>query len=502
MGKNEVKYGAILSYIFIIINSVYGLFVTPYILGTIGSTEYGVYKTIASLSSSLMVLDLGLGGTVMRYVAKYNALKESDKINSFISMALVECFILICVVFAVCTGVFKNLGNIYRNGLNESEVMLAQNLFMLLSVNMIMHIFENLLNGVLTGFNRFTVANSLKLIRIIFRIILLFVILPIYKSSLVIVSIDVVLTFIMIAIEYMYAILRLHVRVSPNFKNWDMTVFKESFVYTLLLFLTSIASQINSNLDKVVIGAMKGAAAVTVYSMGLLIFGMFENLSCSISSVMLPTVTNVLCEDDGYRKVQKLIIKCGRIQFLFMIAAFSGFAVLGKDFINIWLGNGYDDVHIIALILMGPAMLELCVNVCLSILRAENRLKFRTFILFGTTALNAIITVVGCKYGSYIWAAIGTSASFLIGSIVIMNIYYHKVFGFNMLKIYLKIFDGIWICALISTIAIIISSSFMSKGLITFIINVVIYVAAYAVTLLMFGLKKDEKAYILKKHIS
>ena len=281
-----------------------------------------------------------------------------------------------------------------------------------------------------------------------------------------------------------------------------MTVFKESFVYTLLLFLTSIASQINSNLDNVVIGAMKGAAAVTVYSMGLLIFGMFENLSCSISSVMLPTVTNVLCEDDGYRKVQELIIKCGRIQFIFMIAAISGFAVLGKDFINIWLGNGYDDVYMIALILMGPAMLELCVNVCLSILRAENRLKFRTFILFGTTALNAIITVVGCKYGSYIWAAIGTAASFLIGSIVIMNIYYHKVFGFNMLKIYLKIFDGIWICALISTIAIIISSSFMSKGLITFIINVVIYVAAYAVTLLMFGLKKDEKAYILKKHIS
>lgn len=502
MAKNEVKYGAILSYIFIIINSIYGLFVTPYILGTIGSAEYGVYKTIASLSSSLMVLDLGLGGTVMRYVAKYNAQKEFDKINSFISMALVECVILICVVFAVCIGVFENIDNIYRNGLDTSEVSLAKKLFMLLSVNMVMHIFENLLNGILTGFNKFTVANSLKLVRIIFRIILLFAILPIYKSSPVIVAIDIVLTVIMITTEFIYTITRLHVRVSPNFKNWDMAVFKESFVYTLLLFLTSIAGQINSNLDNVVIGAMKGAAAVTIYSMGLLIFGMFENLSCSISSVMLPTVTNVLCEEDGYSRVRELIIKCGRIQFIFMIAAFSGFAVLGKDFINIWLGNGYDDVYIIALILMGPAMLELCVNVCLSILRAENRLKFRTFVLFGTTALNAVITIEGCRLGSYMWAAVGTAASFLIGSIVIMNIYYHKVFGFNMLKIYLKIFDGIWQCALISTIAIIISSNFISGGLISFIINVIIYAAAYAVSLLIFGLKKEEKAYILKKHIS
>lgn len=62
--SNQVKGGAILSYILIFINFIYGMVITPYILAQLGSSEYGVYKTIASFSNSLMVLDLGIGTTV------------------------------------------------------------------------------------------------------------------------------------------------------------------------------------------------------------------------------------------------------------------------------------------------------------------------------------------------------------------------------------------------------------------------------------------------------
>jgi len=71
--KSQVSLGAVLSYILIILNATYGLFLTPFIIGQIGDASYGVYKTISAFTSSLMVLDLGLGGTMMRYIAKYRA---------------------------------------------------------------------------------------------------------------------------------------------------------------------------------------------------------------------------------------------------------------------------------------------------------------------------------------------------------------------------------------------------------------------------------------------
>ena len=101
----------------------------------------------------------------------------------------------------------------------------------------------------------------------------------------------------------------------------------------LLMFLTSVAVQINNNLDNVIIGAISGPALVTVYSMGLLIFGMYESISTSLSGVMLPTVTDLLERDEHGEKIQSLIVKVGRIQFLLLGAVAAGFACIGKCFI-------------------------------------------------------------------------------------------------------------------------------------------------------------------------
>jgi O-antigen/teichoic acid export membrane protein len=254
----------------------------------------------------------------------------------------------------------------------------------------------------------------------------------------------------------------------------------------------------NNNLDNVVIGALQGAEFVSVYSMGLLIFGMFEHLSTAISSVMLPTVTNVLRQEDGLQRVQKNIVQAGRIQFALLGAALVGFAVLGRDFVGLWLGAGYEDVYPIALVLMIPAILELCVNVCLAVLRAKNMLGFRTIVISCTTVLNAVITIVGVHFYGYMAAAVGTAVSFIVGSLIIMNIYYHTRLSFNMIKIYREIFRGTWICLLLAGSAILASSCFLPRDCWwAFCVNAGVYCVVYVTTMLLFGLNKQEKKSML-----
>ncbi|MBR4287214.1 MAG: oligosaccharide flippase family protein [Clostridia bacterium] len=496
MAKNEVKWGALLSYLLVIINALYGFLIVPYILSSLGDAEYGVYKTISSLSSALMILDLGLGGTAMRYIAKFRSDGKKEKIEAFISMALGEGTIICIGLTLISIVIYALIPTIYADGLTHSEIGLAKKLFIVLALNMVLHVIENVINGVISGFNKFTVSNGLKLSRILLRVGLLFTVFAFVKSAVALVLIDLVLTVAQILIELIYIRAKLQTKVRLSFKNWDKAIFKESFKYTMLLFVTTIAAQINNNLDNVVIGAIKGSELVAIYSMGLLIFGMFEQLSTSLSGVMLPTVTNVLKNDTNGKEIQNTIVSIGRIQFMLLGAALVGFAVLGKDAIALWLGNGYEDVYVITLILMAPALLELCVNVCLAVLRAKNILGFRTAVLFGTTVLNAIITVVGVKLYGYYAAAIGTAVSFLIGSVIIMNIYYCKKLSFNMFSIYRKIFSGTWLCLLISGGAIVLSSHFLGNGLIAFILNVAIFCVVYAVTMVLFGFKKNEKKKI------
>lgn len=504
--NSQVKLGAVLSYILVALNAVYGLFLTPFILRQIGEASYGVYKTVAAFTSSLMVLDLGLGGTMMRYIAKYRADKEEHKIPNFAAMSFVQTT-AICAVLALVSGVlYFFLDTIYETGLTVAELGKAKQLYIFLALGLLAHLYQNVLNGIIAGYNRFAFANGIKVVRLVARIALVFLLLGVFKDPLTLVLIDLFSTIFFALLELWYLFVRLKVKV--KLVRWEQNVFIESFGYTILMFLTSLVAQANTNLSNVIIGASISSTAVTVYSLAILIYGIYQQLSTSISGVMLPTVTSSLKDDDKqYSRTIALIAKVGRIQFLLLGAAGAGFLVLGRQFIEIWLGAGYEDVYWLTLILMGPALLELCVNVCLSILRAQNLLGFRTIVITITAAVNLLIMLIGAKHLGYYICAISTAGTYFLGSVVVMGIYYYKKMRINLLKLYRDIFKGIWISVAISALAAFgaafavrgISLGNISNAMVQFVVGFVAFMVVYVATLLVFGLNKNEKNTLFSK---
>ena len=498
MKTNEVKWGAVLSYLLIVLNATYGLFLTPYILGQIGEASYGVYKTVSAFTSSLMVLDLGLGGTMMRYISKYRTDRQENKIPNFISMGFIQTGVICTVVGMVTSVLYLFLDDIYAKGLTAFEILEAKRLYIFLALGILVHILENLLNGIICGYNNFTFANGIKVLRLLVRIAAVIVFLGIFKDSLTLVLVDLAITAVSVLAEAMFMCFKLNVKAT--YTHWDTKVFSESFRYTILMFLTSIVAQVNTNFSNVAIGAILNSTAVTVYSMAVLIFGTYEQMSTAISGVMLPTITNSLKDDDeNYTNTLKIVADMGRIQFMLLGAVLVGFIALGKPFIDMWLGPNYNDVYYLVLILLGPALLELCINVCISILRAKNMLGFRTAVITAFTALNLIITIGGVRYIGFYSAAIGTACSFLFGSVIIMGIYYYKKFKINILRLYGRIFNQIWICLILSGIVCFAVSMTFNTSVAKFISGFCAFCATYVVTLLLFGLNEKEKTIILSK---
>ena len=79
MAINQLKTGALLSYISIILNNIIGLLYTPFMLRMMGQSEYGLYSLVASVVAYLTILDFGFGNAIIRYTAKFraeNRLKE------------------------------------------------------------------------------------------------------------------------------------------------------------------------------------------------------------------------------------------------------------------------------------------------------------------------------------------------------------------------------------------------------------------------------------------
>lgn len=497
MAKNEVKYGALLSYILIFLNSIYGLVIAPFILSTIGTSEYGVYKSIGSMTASLTILELGIGGTMQRYIAKFNSFNQRKEASNFSAMGLIQAVCLAGIMLSVSIGLFFSIDKIYASSFSIFELNRAKQIFIIQVFYFVFHIFENVLFGIISGYNRFVFSNTLKIVTLLMKISLYFVILPIFKNALVIVSVSLALEFIIILFEIIFIKKVLNHKI--RLYKWDRALFKESFIYTILLFVQSIIIQFNGNIDNIVIGAVMGTAAVTVYSFALQIFSMYETCATAVSGVILPTITKQIHSGATPKDLEKTVIKYGRVQWLFLGAVLAGFLCCGKEFFSVWLGKGFNDSWYLAIILMVPVTFPLIVNACLAILKARNLLRFRTISMAYSVLINVIFTVFGTRVFGYWAAALGTSLYTIVGSIISMNIYYQKKLEFKILRIYYRIFTGITSCLVVAAIPCLLLNKLIYGSWFSLIIKIITFILVYGVTLMLWGLNGDERKEIFLK---
>lgn len=69
--KNQLRIGAVLSYINMAIGTLIPMFYTPVMLELLGKSEYGLYKLSSSVTSYLALISFGIGSAVVRYLTKY-----------------------------------------------------------------------------------------------------------------------------------------------------------------------------------------------------------------------------------------------------------------------------------------------------------------------------------------------------------------------------------------------------------------------------------------------
>ncbi len=494
--SRSLKTGIAFSYILLVINMLYGLFITPFILQQIGQAGYGVYKSVASLSASLAVLDLGLGATTTRYMAIYNAQGNKKDAGNFLAMIFVPFAILAVVLGTIGSGTYFFAPTLYSQTFTVDQIGLAQQLIAVLVLNMVLRLFENLLAGVVRGFEYFSLSNGIKLIALLSKIALILVVLPITKNILFVVLAETAIVSIAIAFFFWFVVRR--IGILPKLIKWDKAVFKESFTYTALMFVQTLTIQFNGNVDNILIGAKISATSVTVYSMALLVFGMYENLSGSIANIMLPSMARRVVSGDSPEQLQRSVEKAGRWQFMLLAAALGGFVVLGKDFYSLWLGDAYMDCYYLTLILMIPVTFPMIQNVSLSILRAQNRMGYRTATLAISCVINILVSLIGIHYWGYWGAALGTVMA-TIGNLVFMNVYYHRVLKFHVFQMFYNIIKRTGLCAVAATVVTYGVHRFVSGNWFAFALNVVVYVATYGACLFFFSLSKAERNRVFSK---
>ena len=101
------KIGVIYSYVLMLCEIGSAMLFTPFLLKMLGTSQYGVYQLSSQITAYLMLLDLGVGNAVIRYMAKYRTEDHKQKQREFLGIATVFYFII--AVITVIIGIFPEM---------------------------------------------------------------------------------------------------------------------------------------------------------------------------------------------------------------------------------------------------------------------------------------------------------------------------------------------------------------------------------------------------------
>ena len=434
--KNR-KLGAVLSYASIIISTLVQLLYTPLLIKMLGQGEYGLYSLASSIIGYLTVLDLGFGNAIIVYTAKYREQKLYEKEKQLHGMFLIIFCVIGLIAGMLGLLLYFNVGNIFGNTMSYGELNKAKIMMLILSFNLAITFPFSIYSSIISAYERFTFQKIMSIINTLLKPIIM---IPLLFLGFKYITMTVVITIVNIIVmlsNYFYCKNRLNIKI--RFYGFDKNLFKEILSYSIFIFIAVIVDKINWSVDQFILGAVSGTIAVSLYAVASQLNTLFINLSTAISGVMLPKMSKMIANNATDNEITNEFIKVGRMQYFVVFLMVSGLVLFGKEFIITWAGKDFETSYYIAIILIIPLSIPLIQNLGLSIMQAKNMHKFRSIMCAIIAMVNIVISIPLAKLYGGIGSAIGTSVSLIIGNIIIMNIYYQKKVGINVIKFWKQI---------------------------------------------------------------
>ena len=494
--SSERKNGAILSYVSIILSTLVQLIYTPLLIRMLGQSEYGLYSLVSSIIGYLTVLDLGFGNAIVVYTAKYRAQKKYDEEKKLHGMF----FVVFCVIGLVAgllgLGLFFLAPTIFGSTMTNIELEKMKIMLLILAFNLAITFPFSIYSSIINAYEKFTFQKLMSIFNTLMKPLLMIPLLFLGYKSIAMCIVITIVNIIILVSNYVYCRKNLNVRI--KFLGFDKLLFKTIFSYSFFIFLGVIVDKINWSVDQFVLGAVSGTVAVSLYSVASQINTLFVNLSTAVSGVLLPKMSKMVASHASNEDLTEEFIKVGRIQYLIVFLMASGLTLFGKEFIIAWVGQEFITSYYIALILILPLCIPLIQNLGISIMQAKNMHKFRAILLVIIAIANIAISIPLAKLYGGIGIVIGTSLALIVGNIIILNIYYQKKVGINVIKFWKEIIK-MTIPFIIPIIIILIIMQFITlHGYANLIVFGCIYTIIYAGVCYFIVMNNYEKNIINK----
>ena len=198
-------------------------------------------------------------------------------------------------------------------------------------------------------------------------------------------------------------------------------------------------------------------------------------------------------------ELTKLMIKVGRLQLLVVGVIITGFVVIGKDFVSLWLGKNFEMSYWITLCLITPGIISLIEEIGNTALIATNELKYRAYVFIGARIISIVGGYLLTPSLGAIVAVISVCISLVFCHIIGMNILYKKKLDIDIMIFFKEsIFRFIPVMIVVFVVMFIVKHFITFTGWIGLIVEATFFGLIFVLSLWLLYMNEEEKAMIIQ----
>lgn len=390
--SKNIKLGVLLSYVGMVVSIFGALFITNRVLNYIGDYNYGLYSFVNSITSWLTVVSSALASSFLRFTTiEKKQSGNTIKTNSlYFKLLLILGGGILAVGLTIVGILYCCHISIGKYDWNDSQLMYA--LFALSIFNISLTMPTSVFSLYIHFNNKFVFGKLLAILTTIVNFAGHLFIAYFTKNIIFISLFTILITILTFLANYLFSKKMLEFRITRISLKENKTLIKTIIAFSSILLFNTIVDQVNTNIDKTLLGVFSSPQDVTIYQLGQQFGTYMMTMSVAVSGVFAPTLHRLVTENNQ-KEINRLYLKISRIQTMILCAVAFGFLSCGYDFVMWWLGSERINVYYVGAILLLVNICPLTMNSSIEIQRAENKHKFRAYVYFGAAIINVCISI-------------------------------------------------------------------------------------------------------------
>ncbi len=479
-----------------------GLIVPPLLLASLGKEGYGVWILVGQVTAYLPILDLGVGSSVGRFVAKYNAKKDYEGLSRIISSSLFLFLMSSAGVIIITLIIWPNFSKFFHLGREYFNI--GRWLILLMGLGIAVDFPLRIGNGILQGIHRFDLMYLFRASGAFLKLSLIVILFGFLdcRSLIVLGLLSIIITITTDVIICRYAYNKSSNITKLKYGLIKLSSLKEIWSLSLSTLLITIAALLFNQGQILGVGKIIGTETVTIYAIPVMLLTYGSMIIAYIVGAFKPMASHMQALNDNVR-LKKLNI--GGVKISFIISLFIAIVAIafGHSFFKIWLGSSKDlsnaDFTMLSNILMIMVVgfaVGIPQNVTANMLSGMEKQWFVAFVSLTASLVGfciGILLMLKTHLGLY-GMAVGWITVFFVKGVLIFPIKACRYFNISPLH-YIKqaYLPPLIAGAILIIIALLIKQVLDSSSFVSLFPSILFCLIVYAISVYFFCLSQEEK---------